>query len=67
MKNNMDNKSYDQLLIMPDTIESNMKEYDEKMKNLTEEFTKSSLGNKDSTKAKNSTTVVQAKKKGTSL
>ena len=34
--NNMDNKSYEQLLIMQDTIEANMKYSDDKTKNTTE-------------------------------
>ena len=35
----MDNKSYDQLLIMQATIESNIQYYDEKVRNLTEALT----------------------------
>ena len=35
----MDNKSYDQLLIMQAMIESNKQDSDEKMKNITVEIT----------------------------
>ena len=35
----MDNKSYEQILIMQATIESNRQDYDEKMKNTTEDLT----------------------------
>ena len=72
----MDNKSYDQLLTMKATIESNSQYYDEKMKKLTEDLTpmiasmmdqmkipKSSSENKDSPKDQNTTTVVLANKK----
>ena len=66
----MDNKSYDQLLIMQDRIDSNIKYYDDKMKNLTDDLTeiivsmmdkikiyKSSSYKKDSPKAQDNTTV----------
>ena len=35
----MDNKSYEQILIMQATIESNRQDYDEKMKKTTEDLT----------------------------
>ena len=67
----MDNKSYDQLLIMKPTIYSNKQYYYEKIKNLTEELTsmiasmmyqikisKYSPDRKDSPKAQDPTTVV---------
>ena len=36
---NMDINPYDQLLIMPSTIEANRQDYDDKMKNITEYLT----------------------------
>ena len=38
-RNKLDNKSYDQLLIMKATIEANRKYSDDKMKNLIEDLT----------------------------
>ena len=38
-QNNMDNKSDYQLLIMTAMIETNRQDYEEKMKNLTEDLT----------------------------
>ena len=77
---NMDNKSYDQLLIMQATIESNRKYYDERMKNITEhpteiiasmmdniKISKSSLYKKDPQKAKDNTTMVSSNKKAPPL
>ena len=76
----MDNKSYNQLLIMIDTIEANRKDYDDKMKNLTEYLTeiiasmmdqikiyKSSPDKKYSPKAQYFTTLVLDNKKAPPL
>ena len=38
-KNKADNKLYEKLLIMQATIESNMQDYDEKIKKLTSDLT----------------------------
>ena len=79
-KNNMDNKSYEQLLIIQATIDSNMQDCYEKMKNLTADVTamitsimdhikisKYSPDKKDSPKAQDNTTVVPANKKSPPL
>ena len=39
VEKNMDNKSYDQLLIVQSEIEANRQDSDEKMKNITKELT----------------------------
>ena len=72
-KKNMDNNSYEQLLIMQATIDANRQYSDEKTKRLTENLTeiissmmdqikisKESTGNKDSPKAQDHTTAVPA-------
>ena len=79
-KNKMDNKSYDQLLIMQAMIESNKQDSDEKMKNITVEITgiitsmmdqieiyKSSPNNNYSKKYRDTTTVVPSNNKDTPL
>ena len=38
-RNNMDNKSYEQLLVIQAKIEANRQDYDEKMKKLIEDLT----------------------------
>ena len=76
----MDKKSYEQLLIMPATIESNKQDYDEKMKKITEDITsmitsmmdqikisKSSPNQKYSPKYQNPTTVVLSNKRSPPL
>ena len=76
----MDNKSYDQLLIVQSEIEANRQDSDEKMKNITKELTamiasmmdhikiqKLSLNKKDSPNNQDPTTLVPDNKKAPQL